>query len=302
MKTLKQFQYFIAIVEHGSFTAASEHLFIAQSALSRQIKILEDELEFILFDRTEKKIQLTPAGQSFYQKLKAHLLQLESSIDVAQGIAQGRGRCLQLAHSSSIILDPPKIQALQSLCQQQGIEIEINTMSSEQQIGAVLNGSIDLGLIRPPVLHPMTDISCIELYAQPLFAAVHKNHPFFQNKSSIGIAELSGQKFVSTPHAERGGLSYLAANLCLSHGFHPQKASIRSRKMSQLALVDAGLGICLVPEEFRSILPDSVKLIALHPEPQPSKVCLIWSKNADEFIGKTAAAFQRCYHARPEPS
>ena len=40
MKTLKQFQYFIAIVEHGSFTAASEHLFIAQSALSRQIKIL----------------------------------------------------------------------------------------------------------------------------------------------------------------------------------------------------------------------------------------------------------------------
>lgn len=56
MLTLKQCHYFICIVESGSFTAASEKLFIAQSALSRQIKNLEDDIGFDIFDRSEKKL------------------------------------------------------------------------------------------------------------------------------------------------------------------------------------------------------------------------------------------------------
>lgn len=55
MSTLKQFRYFVTIVETGSFIAASEQLFIAQSALSRQMMLLEDELGFLIFDRSEKK-------------------------------------------------------------------------------------------------------------------------------------------------------------------------------------------------------------------------------------------------------
>ncbi|KAB0481552.1 LysR family transcriptional regulator, partial [Pseudomonas vancouverensis] len=62
MWTLKQFNYLITIVETGGFIAASEKLFIAQSALSRQIKNLEEELGFEIFDRSEKKIKLTVAG------------------------------------------------------------------------------------------------------------------------------------------------------------------------------------------------------------------------------------------------
>ena len=92
------------------------------------------------------------------------------------------------------------------------------------------------------------------------------------------------QKFVSTPHAERGGLSYLVSNLCLSHGFYPQKSALRSRKISQLALVAAQLGICIVPEEFQSILPPNVRLVAIQPQPEPSRVCLIWNKENDLVI------------------
>lgn len=299
MKTLKQFQYFIAIVEHGSFTAASEQLFIAQSALSRQIKMLEEEIGFSLFDRTDKKIQLTAAGLSFYQKLKMHLLHIEHSIEAAHSIAHGHGRCLQLAHSSSIVMDPLKIQSLNALCQKYALEIEINTVSSEQQVEAVLNGSIDLGMIRPPVLRSLQDVHCAELYAQPLHAAVHQDDPCFLHKDCADIAELSGKHFVSTPHAERGGLSYLAANLCINHGFYPQNSSIRSRKASQLALVAAGLGICIVPEEFRSLLPSAVKLIALSPAPPLSKVCLIWNKDADAVVQQAAAELQNSFARRP---
>lgn len=89
MPTLKQFQYFIKIVEEGSFTAASEKLFIAQSALSRQIKLLEEEIDFQLFDRTDKKIKLTTAGEVFY-KIKDNMHYLNEIIGVSKDIAEGK--------------------------------------------------------------------------------------------------------------------------------------------------------------------------------------------------------------------
>lgn len=82
MATLKQFNYLIKIVEEGGFIAASEKLFIAQSALSRQIKLLEEEVGFEIFDRGDKKIKLTKAGQFFYVQLKNSVLNLEHIIRV----------------------------------------------------------------------------------------------------------------------------------------------------------------------------------------------------------------------------
>ena len=149
MLTFKQCNYLISIVEEGSFIAASEKLFIAQSALSRQIKNLEDNLGFSIFDRSEKKIKLTPAGLALYKGLKTHLENFSNSIELAKKISQGEDRTVKICHSSSIILDKKKLKILDDLCEQYKINIEINTVSSEAQIEAILSGDIDIGFIRP---------------------------------------------------------------------------------------------------------------------------------------------------------
>lgn len=100
------------------------------------------------------------------------------------------------------------------------------------------------------------------------------------------------QNFVSIPHADRGGLSYLASNLCLTHGFAPRKSRIRSRKVSQLDLVANGFGICIVPEEFREILPKNVMLIPIEGDQHSSEVKLIWKKETDTFIHNCADLLQ----------
>lgn len=115
MLTLKQFQYFIKIVEEGSFTAASEKLFIAQSALSRQMKLLEEEIDFQLFDRTDKRVKLTAAGEVFYKKIKDNLLYLNEIIDLSKSVSEGKNRQIKLAHSSSIVVDNTKVQILKKL-------------------------------------------------------------------------------------------------------------------------------------------------------------------------------------------
>ncbi|MBI0422564.1 LysR family transcriptional regulator [Acinetobacter sp. ACIN00229] len=284
MLTLKQFQYFIKIVEEGSFTAASEKLFIAQSALSRQIKLLEEEIDFQLFDRTDKKIKLTTAGEVFYKKIKDNMHYLNEIIGVSKDIAEGKNRQIKIAHSSSIIMDDKKVQILKEISLTQEINFEVNTLSSEHQILALMSGEIDIGLIRPPVRHTLDEINIVKLYEEPLMVAVHVDHAKFANKQEIQVKDLKDEYFVSTPHSKRGGLSYLVSNLCVGAGFWPKAATIQSRKLSQLQLVAANLGISIVPQEFKQILPKNVKLIPLENKNLSSEVVLACRANQSDLI------------------
>jgi len=295
MLTLKQFQYFIKIVEEGSFTAASEKLFIAQSALSRQIKLLEEEIDFKLFDRTDKKVKLTTAGEVFYKKIKDNMHYLNEIIGVSKNIAEGKNRQIKIAHSSSIVMDDKKVQILKEISLEQKINFEINTLSSEHQVLALLNGEIDIGLIRPPVRHTLDDVNVIKLYEEPLMVAVHIDHTKFANKEKLEVKDLKEEYFVSTPHSKRGGLSYLVSNLCLAAGFTPQKAPIQSRKISQLQLVAANLGVSIVPKEFQQILPAQVKLLPLTDQLSLSEVVLVYRKDHDEIIQHCAERIHQVF-------
>lgn len=295
MLTFKQCNYLISIVEEGSFIAASEKLFIAQSALSRQIKNLEDDLGFNIFDRSEKKIKLTRAGLALYKSLKTHLENFSNSIELAKKISQGEDRTVKVCHSSSIILDKKKLKILDDLCEQYKVNIEINTVSSEAQIEAILNGGIDIGFIRPPVYHSLDELGSMSLYKSSLYVAVSASDQNFNDKTIVDIRDLKDLRFVSTPHAERGGLSYLASNLCLSSGFSQKRARISSRKLSQLDLVENGFGICIVPEEFSTVLPKDVRLISINDRNNQSEVKLIWKKNNDQLIEDCVKAIHKSY-------
>lgn len=297
MLTLKKFQYFIKIVEEGSFTAASEKLFIAQSALSRQIKLLEEEINFQLFDRTDKKVKLTAAGEVFYKKIKDNMLYLSEIIDLSKSISEGKNRQIKIAHSSSIVMDHKKIQILKEISLAKQINFEVNTLSSEQQILALMSGEIDIGFIRPPVRHTLDDINVLKLYDEPLMVALHVDHAKFVNKQEIQVKDLKDEYFVSTPHSKRGGLSYLVSNLCLAAGFAPQKAAIQSRKISQLQLVAANLGVSIVPEEFQQILPANVKLLPLADHLLFSEVVLVYRKENDEIIQYCAELIHRAFQS-----
>ncbi|MCZ3010332.1 LysR family transcriptional regulator [Acinetobacter baumannii] len=295
--TLKQFQYFIKIVEEGSFTAASEKLFIAQSALSRQMKLLEEEIGFQLFDRTDKRVKLTAAGEVFYKKIKDNLLYLNEIIDLAKSVSEGKNRQIKIAHSSSIVMDRKKVQILKEVSLTQQLSFEINTLSSEQQILALMNGEIDIGFIRPPVRHTLDEMSILKLYEEPLMVAVHTEHAKFAKAEKVYLKDLKDECFVTTPHADRGGLSYLVANLCLAAGFTPQKAPILSRKVSQLQLVAANLGISIVPEEFKQILPNQVKLLPLADDLSFSEVLLVYRKDQDEMIQHCAEQIHQMFRS-----
>ena len=102
MISTRQLRYFVEIADSGSFSAAAERLFVAQSALSRQIKELEKQLQTPLFERTARQPRLTAAGEAFYPRARNLLSELLKASETATQVGNGQLGTLRLSHSSTV--------------------------------------------------------------------------------------------------------------------------------------------------------------------------------------------------------
>ncbi|SDI92468.1 DNA-binding transcriptional regulator, LysR family [Pseudomonas flavescens] len=284
MVSTRQLHYFVAIVECGSFSAAAERLFIAQSALSRQIKALEDQLQAALFLRTARQPVLTDAGAAFFARASSLLTELQAASQQALEIARGQRGTLRLNHSSTVPLSGLLMERLaRYLAAHPDVRMEIAQQSSEAQLQELSERRLDIGLIRLPVLRQHDGLVLHALFDEPMLLAVGDQHRLAQ-ASSVSLAELRDESFVSIPHPQRGGLSYRAVELCTRAGFYPRAARVVSRKTTQLQLIQAGFGIALLPLSMQAITPTGVRLIALADEDCRTTVALACRQNDNALV------------------
>lgn len=146
---LRQLRYFVAVAEELNFTRAAERLQIAQPPLSRQIQALEKKLQLALFQRTNRRVTLTPAGGVFLSECRQILSQVEQSIRVTQRAAQGETGQLTLGfegsfHNGTVL---GIIQAFRDKFPD--VTLALQEMPSGQQIDALLSQHIDVGFLNP---------------------------------------------------------------------------------------------------------------------------------------------------------
>ncbi|MDF0730410.1 LysR substrate-binding domain-containing protein [Pseudomonas entomophila] len=291
MTSLRQLRYFVEIAESGSFSAAAERLYIAQSALSRQVKELELQLGTALFERTARQPRLTAAGLAFLDRARQLLADLEKAERLAREVGQGLRGSLRLNHSSTVPLTGRLLECLGGyLAANPRVSLEIAQQSSEAQLQDIAEGRLDIGLLRLPVLRQHEGVELHALFEEPLLLAVAADHPL-AGAASVGLERLRDEPFISIPHRQRGGLSYLSASLCMKAGFFPRPAQVVSRKTTQLQLIQAGFGVALLPECMRDIAPASVKFIALS-DAGDSTVALACRRDDGEMVRQFVAAMQ----------
>jgi len=297
--SLKQFKYFVEIVEAGSYSRAAEKLYIAQSALSRQIKELEDELQTQLLTRDARQFELTPAGQLFFERAKRILEEIDDTVVQARHVGQGAQGVIRLQHSSSVILTPQITSALSRLLDEfPGVTLDVSMLPSENQTLEIEEGRADIGLLRLPTLRRHPHIHVRRISTERLMVAVSRHSPLAAH-DDVDLASLRDEAFISIPHKDRGGLSYLVANLCLEQGFFPKPARALSRKSSQLNLIEANLGIAIVPECMRLTAPAGVRFISLSGGTLMTEVGLACRREADPLV---AAFADRLVQALAEAS
>ncbi|WP_235195541.1 MULTISPECIES: LysR family transcriptional regulator [Pandoraea] len=284
MVSLRQLRYFLEVVDAGGFSAAAERLFVAQSALSRQISELERELQAVLLERSSKGVTLTPAGRTFVSEARRVLTDLDGSVALTRSVARGEHGTVRLAHSSSVPFAGALPAALHAHLQAHaGVSVDVSTLSSEQQQDEIEAGRVDLGLVRLPVLRPAPSIVC-EVVARERLQLLVPAHHALVGKTSVSVAALAAEPFVSVPHRERGGLSYRVAQLCQQHGFFPRAAAATSRKATLVDLVAAGFGVAIVPESLGALAGAQVHRVALDDESASSEVALLHRRDAGALV------------------
>lgn len=284
MISTRQLRYFVEIAESGSFSAAAERLYIAQSALSRQIRELEQQLDTALFERTARQPRLTAAGAAFLPRARNLLQDLDKAGDLARAVGQGLRGSLRLSHSSTVPLTGDLLQRVSGyLHDNEGVSMEIAQLSSEGQLEELAEGRLDIGLLRLPVLRQHEGLCVEPLLEEPLLLAVAGSHPL-AGRRSVHLADLREEAFISIPHRQRGGLSYLSAELCMAAGFFPRPARVVSRKTTQLQLIQAGFGVALLPRCMQDIAPAALRFIPLDDPGCVSTVAIAYRRDAGTLV------------------
>ncbi|NMX93335.1 LysR family transcriptional regulator [Pseudomonas sp. WS 5027] len=295
MISIRQLRYFVEIVESGSFSAAAERLFVAQSALSRQIKELETLLQTPLFERTARQPRLTAAGEAFYPRARNLLGELHKASELAAQVGHGQLGTLRLSHSSTVPMSGRVLRGISAWLEQcPGVSMDIVKLSSQAQLEDIAGGRLEVGLLRLPVLRQREGVRVVPLYKEPLLLAVPPAHPLARSSTAIELAQLKEEAFISIPHPQRGGLSYLSAELCMRAGFFPKAARVMSRKTTQLQLIQAGFGIALLPESMRDIAPANIHFLPLADPDCHSTVALACAQAPSTLVAQFCQTLAEC--------
>ncbi|HCW98755.1 MAG TPA: LysR family transcriptional regulator [Pantoea sp.] len=272
---LRHLRYFLAVAEELHFGRAAQRLNISQPPLSQQIMQLEQEIAAKLFIRTNRSVQLTPAGQQFLSDARAILQQVEQAAGRAARLERGEEGELRIGFTSSAPFTGLVSDALYQFRQRwPQVHIQMQEINTRQQLVPLHEGQLDLGVMRNTLLPP--DLRHQLLLREPLRAVVHWAHPL-ADAESISISELANEPFVFFD--PQGGTALHGEILGLLHRYHikPYIMQEVGEAMTILGLVATGLGVSILPASFARARLADVVWLPLREEDALSEVWLVWS-------------------------
>jgi DNA-binding transcriptional LysR family regulator len=177
-----QLTYFLAAAQTQNFRKAAELCLVAQSALSRQIAALEDELEVALFIRNKKRVALTPAGQEFALYVRKAMEQLQEGQQFLAELQAGQRGTIRIGCIES--LASAFLPALFASFHQRypHVRLKVSVNHTDELIMSVEQGEVELGLILDP--RWQSELLIVkELFRQPLHLLVSAQHPLAQTRT-----------------------------------------------------------------------------------------------------------------------
>ena len=248
---LRRIQYFVAVAEEAHFGRAAERLRMAQPPLSQQIKALEAEMGVVLFHRTTRKVELTPAGERFLDRARAILADVDDAVTEAGQVAAGMVGRIAIGFTGSATYDllPSLVRVLRA--DLPGIELDIHgEMLTPDQVTALTDGTLDLGLLRPPVRNTALEVQVLR--REPLIAVLPEHHPLAVH-DRVRLADLRDDPFITYPSHNRSVVYEAVIDACQRAGFVPASVNEVSETSTMVSFVAAGLGVALVPASVQHL-------------------------------------------------
>ncbi|WP_125612622.1 LysR family transcriptional regulator [Specibacter cremeus] len=279
--SLRRLELFVAVAEELHFNRAAERLHMAQPPLSQQIRKLEEEYKVQLFVRNSRNVQLTSEGELLLKHARKVLSQYSAMTAALRQARNGEIGRLRLGFVSSAAISavPPVVRHLRS--QWPGIELELREETTDAQIDLIMAGALDAGIAREVQDAPGVDTTLLQ--NERLIVAVAADH-HLASRTSVGLAELRGEKFIAFP---RDRISRLFDHIsALFHAvdvdFNIVQHAVQFPTI--LGLVAAHLGIAVVPASLRAFAIPGLAYLKIDDVNAISRVSLIYSKDMSDSL------------------
>ncbi len=246
---LRHLKYFIAVAEELSFRGAANRLNLAQPALSRSIKQLEELLGLQLLERSSRRVRLTRSGQTFLQGAYQALELLEETGRQAHRVFSGEVGQLRIGYTDFAITGrlPAILDAFRNAYPT--IQLELLHGFTYQQINDLKEHKLDFGFVTGPVGE--RELETVTVQRDGLVAVVSSQHPL-AGRSSVALKELKDEPFVMGLATGWRHFHLHLMAICLRRGFQPRVVQEAYNSEGIFGFIEANLGITAHVESVRN--------------------------------------------------
>jgi len=258
---LRRIRHFVALAETLNFRRAAQRLHIAQPALSVSIQKLEHALGARLFVRQSSGVTLSEAGVAALAEARRTLVHAEAFAQAARTAGAGHVGTLRVGFVGSVAftLLQRLVPRYRQLYPQ--VDLRLREATSAQVLELLDDDSLDIGLVRTPLLRSSRAVLA-PLLSEALVAALPDGHRLAR-KRALSLSDLAEEGFVLYTDEGAAGLRSAVLLACQRAGFLPRVAQEATQVQTVLALVQGGLGVALVPEVGQSWGGGGVRFKAL---------------------------------------
>lgn len=281
-----QLRYFIAAAEELNMSRAAKLVHVSQPALSKQIALLEEELEVLLFDRIRKRIHLTEAGHFFLGKARQLICDAELSAQQLRERFGGESRTVRLGFISPFLDDlvAPAVREFEQ--RHPHARVSLFDLPPTAQIQGLKQHEIDVAIMANLSDADREAFRVIELSSHRIAAVVSTDHPL-ADKTSVTLTELAKDPWVSLSNSFFPGRREFLIGVCQQAGFTPDITREADSLPLMLAEISTGHGVGLMPQHAAKIPHAGCVFISLSVPKITTQLLLVTHKHSGDVALKT---------------
>ena len=257
---LTRLSYFVAVAEELHFGRAAERLHMSQPPLSQQIRLLEQELDAQLFDRTTRRVRLTDAGAFLYPEAVG-LLAAAGRVDrLMDQHRHGQAGTLRVGFVDSAAYEVMPRLLSEYRRRWPNVGYELHTMSSDEQVQALTTGQIDLGIARATAASQHVKATLV--MQERLQLAVGATHRI-ANQPHARLSDLANEPIIGFDRRVSPSLHAVLAQMLGAQGVAYDPIIEATEYATILGFVAAGEGIAIVPASVQTFRPPELQYVTL---------------------------------------
>lgn len=286
---IRQLRYFLAVAQELNFTRAAERIGIAQPALSQQIIGLEQELGAALFTRENRRVALTTAGEILVDHAHRVLNAAAEAVDAVHLAERGARTTLSVGavYSSLYSFLPDVLRAFATVDPM--VELKLQEMTISQQISALCEGAIEVGLLRGPIHH--RELTSEILYRERMVLAVPAEGAWKDYEYSGSLKSVEQLPLIAIQRQAHRSYSDRVFELLEIDDLRPNIAHYAQDMHTALCFVAAGFGVSIVPAGIQLLQTNGIRF---HQIDEPTAVVTFAlatrSQNRSETLDRFFAA------------